>query len=107
MTSGIHLAVCDLDQDGFNEIITAPQYGGMPLVRIFSHTGEKMSEQLVYAEGFRGGVNLTCDDTDGNGKNEIITGAGPGGGPHTRIWEWEMEKWKLKNDFFAFDLSDR
>jgi hypothetical protein len=41
---------------------------------------------FAYDRNFRGGVNVAVADLDLDGREEIITGAGPGGGPHVRIF---------------------
>src|SRR5262249_57247349 len=41
---------------------------------------------FAYTPTFLGGVNVAAGDLNGDGKAEIVTGAGPGGGPHVRIF---------------------
>jgi len=108
MGTGVTLTTCDANGDGRNEIITATQYGGGPHIRTFKNIGDSAAEDFfAYNENFRGGVNLACGDIDNDGVNELVTGAGPSGGPHVRIWILNDGEWKLKNEFFAFGADDR
>jgi lipoprotein-anchoring transpeptidase ErfK/SrfK len=105
---GINVAVCDLNADGFNEIMTAPQRGGVPDVRIFDGFGTSIGNGIfVYSQTFRGGVNLACGDVMGDTRAELITLPGAGGGPHVRVWNLENGVLKLTTEFFAFDATDR
>jgi len=83
---GVGLASGDLNGDGAGEIVTGAGPGGGPHVRIFNQDGTAIGGFMAYITTFRGGVNVATGDVDGDGKSEIITGAGPGGGPHVRIF---------------------
>ena len=96
---GINLAAGDLDNDGIDEIIVAPQSDYPPLVRVFDFRGNLKVEFYAYSPKFRGGVSLTVGDIDGDGRKEIITGALSHGGPQVRIFD---KKGKVKSQFFAY-----
>ncbi len=85
-TGGVYVAACDLDGDGQQEIVTGAGFGGGPHVRIFTSMGEAIGGFFAYDAGFTGGVNIACGDVTGDGKAEIITGSGPGGGPHLKVF---------------------
>ncbi len=84
---GVDVAAGDIDGDGIDEIITGAGPGGGPHVRIFTANGQPRGSFFAYSLGFRGGVRVAAGDIDNDGKAEIITGAGPGGGPHVRIFK--------------------
>jgi len=59
-----------------------------PEVRIFN-TDNKHLDKTFYAfdEFFKGGGRVATCDTNGDGIDEIVVGAGPGGGPHVRMFD--------------------
>jgi thermitase len=84
---GVSVTTGDIDGDGTAEIITGPGPGGGPHVKIFRADGTQIGGGfMAYAQSFHGGVDVAATDLDGDGKAEIITGAGAGGGPHVRIF---------------------
>jgi serine protease len=83
---GVNVAAGDVNGDGFGEIVTGTMEGGGPHVRVFSRTGQELASFFPYPSGFRGGVRVAVGDVNGDGIDEIITAAGPGGGPHVRIY---------------------
>jgi hypothetical protein len=92
-TGGVTVAVADLDGDGVAEIVTGAGPGGGPHVRLFKvnpATGEAVPLGpgfFAYDAGFHGGVRVAVRDVDGDGRPEIITAPGPGGGPHVRVFK--------------------
>src|SRR5262249_4446833 len=54
-------------------------------------------------DNFYGGVRVAVGDTQGVGHDEIITGAGPGGGPHVKVFDGQTGA--LVQSFFAYDPS--
>lgn len=84
---GVNVAAGDIDGDGIDEVITGAGAGGTPHVRIISATGIPRGSFFAYPQAFKGGVQVAAGDVDGDGKAEIITGAGPGGSPHVRIFK--------------------
>jgi sugar lactone lactonase YvrE len=92
-TGGVHVAVADVDGDGVPDVITGPGPGGGPHVRVFDGAGliEGLDRQLLsffaFDPTFTGGIVVGAADLNGDGKADIIVGAGPGGGPHVRIFD--------------------
>lgn len=83
---GIFVAAGDVDADGVDEIITGTRQSVGPRVRTFELNGTPGASFLAYSSAFKGGVDVAAADVDGVLGDEIITGAGPGGGPEVGIF---------------------
>ena len=88
-SGGVTIAVGDLGDDGVFEVVTGAGSGGSPLVKVFNaNTGAFITQLLAYADAFKGGISVGINDGDGNGTLDIITGAGPGGGPQVNAFDY-------------------
>ncbi|PIY96007.1 MAG: hypothetical protein COY66_05205 [Candidatus Kerfeldbacteria bacterium CG_4_10_14_0_8_um_filter_42_10] len=103
---GASVAACDFDGNGKAEIVTGAGPGGGPHVQIFRPYSFKVTGFMAYDQTFRKGIKVACGDLNGDGEIEIVTGAGPGGGPHIRIFDQNGNP-KFTPGFFAFDQNLR
>lgn len=101
---GTSITTGDVSGDGLAEIIVGAGTGSAPQIKIFNAEGVLKKEFLAYDKNFKGGVSVSVADVDADGFFEIITGAGVGGGPHVRIYNYKGE---LKRQFFAYDKNFR
>jgi hypothetical protein len=115
-TGGVSVAVADVNGDGVPDVITGAGAGGGPHVKVFDGTklwmtgtdGELADAALLasfyaYTPTFTGGVNVAAGDIDGDGKADVITGAGAGGGPHVKVFD--AARFKETASFFAYDAG--
>lgn len=104
-SGGVRVAVCRFaGDDATDSIVTAPGPGGGPHVRVFSASGAPLGGGfMAYDPSFTGGVYVGCGDIDPtNPGDEIITGAGPGGGPHVKVLD---RNGNVRDQFFAYDAK--
>ena len=94
----------DLSGNGAIEKVATMGPGGGPHVRIFSSDGRLLGQFDAYDSRFHGGVNLAVGDVNGDGLAEIVTGAGPGGGPHVRVFNAQG---KILDEWFEGNIYDR
>ena len=104
LRGGVSVALGDVNGDGQLEIVTGAGRSDEPLVKIFSLSGNLKFSFLAYDKRFRGGVEVAVGDLDDDGVADIVTGPGPGGGPHVRVFNGNGD---LMSQFFAFDASYR
>jgi len=102
--NGVRVVACDTNGDGRDEIVAAEGPGQLPRVRLYSPTGSLISSFLALNGQFRGGLNLGCGDTNGDGVHEIMAAAAAGGGPHIMVYRQNGQP--LVN-FFAYATSFR
>jgi hypothetical protein len=101
---GVTTAVADVNRDSVPDVIVGAGPGGGPHVKVFDGSnGAELFGYFAYDQGFRGGVSVAGGDVNGDGYADIITGAGPGGGPHVRVFNWRTGS-DLTN-FYAYDAA--
>jgi hypothetical protein len=96
---GVHVAVGDVNGDGVPDVIVAAGAGGGPHVKVVDGTklkqidnnGEILDSALLasfmaYSPSFTGGVNVAAGVFGGGDIDDVVTGAGAGGGPHVRVF---------------------
>ena len=78
--------------------------GAGPLVTITFQNGTYVSF-FAYAPSFTGGVRVALGDVNGDGSPDIITGAGPGGGPAISVFSVDLINRTLTqtDSLFVFD----
>jgi hypothetical protein len=84
-------------------LATAPGAGGGPHVRTFRLDGTPVANFFAYGADFAGGVSVALGDLDGDLDDEVITGAGPGGAAHVRIFR--SDGIATGAGFFAYDTA--
>ena len=68
--------------------VTGAGAGGGPHVQVFdAATGALIFGFFAYDPTFTGGVRVAATDVNGDGVPDVITAAGPGGGPHVRVFD--------------------
>lgn len=101
----IFVGAGDIDADGKADIITGAGPGAGPHVRVLRASDQaELASFYAYDPAFTGGVRVAGGDADGDGVSELITGPGPGGGPHLRLFNPHNTTTPLR-EFFAYEGS--
>ncbi len=87
LRNGVYVTAGDLDGDGFADVIVGGGPGGGPRVtalsgRVLAAGGGPVPEADFFAgdTANRGGVRVAVKDLTGDGRADLVTGAGAGGG---------------------------
>lgn len=101
---GVRVASAEFNGDGAPDVITAAGPGGGPHVRVFDDfIAQPIAGFFAYDLAFTAGVLVAAADIDGDGRADVITGAGAGGGPHVRVSSGADSS--LLVEFFAYDAG--
>ncbi len=105
---GVRVALGDVTGDGVRDVVIAPGAGGGPRIRIVDgQSGKTLNDFFVYEPSFTGGISISLGDIDGDGRDDIITGTGKGGGPRVRVLDGATLGEDVLKDFFAYEDSFR
>jgi fibronectin-binding autotransporter adhesin len=103
-TGGVRVATGDVNGDDFADVITGAGAAGGGHVKVFSGaTGAELRSFFAYGPSFTGGVYVGGGDVDHDGIDDVITGAGSGGGPHVKVFSG-ADGSELRS-FFAYTPS--
>jgi hypothetical protein len=109
---GVSVATGDVNGDGKQDLVVGD--GGNSDtnnitsagdVRVLSPTGTELTHIAPFGTGFGGAVNVAVSDLDGDGKDEVIVGAGPGGGPNVKVFKWNGTGLSEIASWFAYDAA--
>lgn len=102
-TGGVYIAAGDITGDGRPDLIVGSGEGGPPIVSVINpfNSGKVERSFFAYDPNFRGGVRVAVGNLQPGGADDIITAAGPGGGPHVQVFD--SSTGKSARSFFAYD----
>jgi hypothetical protein len=103
---GVNVSAADFNGDGRADLVLGTGVGGGPRVRVLSGLDlSVIRDVFVYESTFRGGVNVSAGDFNGDGTPDLITSAGTGGGPRVVV----LSGTNLQSiaSFFVFDPNSR
>ncbi len=104
--TGVRVAVGDFDGDGVQEWAVAAGDGGGPRVAVLKRdagaTNRMYADFFAFDNNFTGGAFIAACDVNKDGKDDLIVGAGEGGGPRVKIYSAGNPGAQLF-DFFVFD----
>ena len=103
---GVRTAVGDVNGDFVDDIIVAAGPGGGPQVKVFDGaTGAVIRSFFAFDGRFAGGIFVAAGDVDGDGFDDIVVSAGPGGGPQVKVFDGATGA--ETRSFFAYAEAQR
>ncbi|MBX9627941.1 MAG: VCBS repeat-containing protein [Gemmataceae bacterium] len=114
---GARVALGDLSGDGRAEVVVAAGFGGGPRVSTWDGAAlaggslrRPFADFFAFEPGLRNGTFAAVGDIDGDGRGDLIAGAGPGGGPRVLVFngrELVAGRQTVLANFFAGSAAER
>jgi hypothetical protein len=92
----VNVASGDFNGDKKIEIAVTPKQGASPEVRIYQEDGKLLNKFLAFESNFKGGVNLSAGDINGDGLDELVLASGNGRVGEIKILD---KNFKLKKNW--------
>lgn len=104
---GVDVTAIDVDGDGKDEIAMSQFHGEEAWVKVYRYNAKRtiISQFRAFGAGIRSGATVSAVDVNGDSKEELVVGAGEGGGPQILVFNPYTGR-VLKN-FFAFHPNSR
>ena len=101
---GVTVAGGDVNSDGFGDIVVGGGLGATGgHVKVFDGLTSGELQSFFAYPGFTGGVQVATGDFNNDGTPDIITGPGPGAGPHVKAFDGLTLA--ALDSFFAYDTG--
>jgi subtilisin family serine protease len=104
MTDGVNVTVGDVNNDGWQEIITVPAKNQTTHVKMFSTKGRLKGEFAAYTSQLRSGAEIVARDLSGDGQPEILTIPHRGSAALLKVYD---SRGLEKDSFYLRDVSDK
>lgn len=108
---GMDVASGDFDGDGKEDIAVSQFSNGQAWVKVYRYISSKdvLFEANIFGS-VESGATVAMGDVDRDGRKELIVGAGTGGGPHVKIFDYSSSSLAGNPkplSFFAFSQDSR
>ena len=102
-SGGVTIATGLINSGSQIDILVGAGPGGGPRLKVFDGaTLGVLMDFFVYDAAFRGGINVAAGNLYGGFTDQIIVGAGAGGGPNVRVYDSNKN---ILQDFFAYSTG--
>jgi len=86
---GLFVSAGDVDGDGLADLVVGvgADRGTEPRITVYYADGKSPTSFLAFDNAFRGGVRVGTADVNGDGREEVVVGAGGGTGMQVRVFD--------------------